>query len=86
MVSSFSIYLSYLTSRFCLWTPFEGAQTIIYCAVQETLEGVSANYYDNCKEAQPSRHALNMDMAKQLWGVSMELIGDEEKLNVLYKK
>ena len=62
-----------------MWSPREGAQTTIYCAVEESLEGVSGKYFDNCREKEPSKHALDEELAKKLWDVSMELTGLAKK-------
>ena len=40
-------------------TPWQGAQTNIYCAVAEELEGVSGCYFADCKEKEPSPVALD---------------------------
>lgn len=53
-------------------TSEEGAQTSIYCAVSEEVEGVSGKYYVDCKEAedQASDQSRDMGLAKKLWEVS----------------
>ena len=58
-----------------LKSPREGAQTNIYCAVDEAVEGVSGKYFLDCKVVQPSKPALDDNMAEQLWEVSAELVG-----------
>lgn len=56
-------------------TPWEGAQTTIYCAVDETLEGVSGKYFADCKVSSSSKASLDDDMAERLWKVSTQLVG-----------
>lgn len=58
---------------------FQGAQTSIYLAVSEEVEGVSGKYFENCKELKPSKKALDEDLAKQLWEKSEILVGLKEK-------
>ena len=56
-------------------TPWQGAQTNIYCAVAEELEGVSGHYFADCKEKKPSPAALDELAAEQLWSLSVKLTG-----------
>ena len=59
-----------------LKTPWQGAQTTIYCAVDEAVEGVSGKYFKDCKVAPPStKAAVDDEMAERLWDVSTELVG-----------
>eukprot|EP00731_Ephydatia_muelleri_P018055 Em0011g95a len=57
-------------------SPMEGAQTTIYCAVDEAVEGVSGKYFKDCKVTAPlTKAAVDDDMAERLWKVSAELVG-----------
>ena len=57
-------------------SPMEGAQTTIYCAVDEAVEGVSGKYFKDCKVTAPNtKAAVDDDMAERLWKVSAELVG-----------
>lgn len=56
-------------------TPEQGAQTSIYCAVAEELEGVSGKYFSDCKESSLSAAAMDAAAAKKLWEKSAELVG-----------
>ena len=58
-----------------LKTPWQGAQTTIYCAVAEELEGVSGRYFGDCREQVP-KTAVSMDdqVAEKLWKVSSEMV------------
>lgn len=52
---------------FVFKSPEEGAQTSIYLAVSEEVEGVSGRYFADCKEAKMSKAAMDKSLAKKLW-------------------
>ena len=54
----------------------QGAQTTIYCAVSEDMEGVSGKYLADCR-IQPSKGALadNAELEEKLWEVSAQMVG-----------
>jgi NAD(P)-dependent dehydrogenase (short-subunit alcohol dehydrogenase family) len=56
-------------------TPEEGAQTTIYCSVDEKLANQTGLYYSDCKEKTPSSKARDPETAKKLWEVSANLVG-----------
>jgi len=56
-------------------TAVNGAQTSIYCAVDEGLADKSGRYYSDCKEKAVARQADSMEDAKRLWDISEELTG-----------
>lgn len=56
-------------------TAEEGAQTTIYCSVDEKLADKTGLYYSDCKEKTPSRKARDAEAAKKLWGLSAKLVG-----------
>jgi len=60
-------------------TPVQGAQTTIYCAVNEELAEESGLYYSDCKAVEPSRKAKDDAVAKKLWDISCELVKIENK-------
>ncbi|NWR70928.1 RDH12 dehydrogenase, partial [Centropus unirufus] len=60
---------------FFLKTPWEGAQTTIYCAVAEELDSVTGQYFSDCRPAYVSPRARDDETAKKLWSVSCELLG-----------
>ncbi|KAK7866953.1 hypothetical protein R5R35_014727 [Gryllus longicercus] len=68
------------TSIFCK-TPLEGAQTSIYLAASEEVEGISGHYYSDCKEARMSSQAFDWTLAKAVWKKSENLVGlrDDER-------
>jgi len=52
-----------------------GAQTSIYCAVEESIRDDSGKYYSDCREVRPSEKARSVEDAKRLWEVSEQLTG-----------
>uniref|UniRef100_A0A3B3YWL1 Uncharacterized protein n=2 Tax=Poecilia mexicana TaxID=48701 RepID=A0A3B3YWL1_9TELE len=56
-------------------TTVEGAQTTIFCAVEQGLESQSGNYFSDCAAARCSRTAANDDLAQRLWEVSCDMLG-----------
>ncbi|CAK1600114.1 unnamed protein product [Parnassius mnemosyne] len=58
-----------------LKSPELGAQTTIYCAVDEKCANETGLYYSDCVVTTPHSNALNDEYAKKLWDVSMELVG-----------
>jgi len=63
-----------------LYRPFmkdskQGAQTSIFCAVDESVGGQSGLYYSDCKEKAPKPQAGRMEDAGRLWTLSQKLTG-----------
>ena len=55
-------------------TPLEGAQTTIYCAVSEEMEGVTGQYLADCMITKTSHpQATDDELAERLWEVSAKL-------------
>ena len=54
-------------------TPVQGAQTSIYCAVEEGLEKHSGGYFSNCTLSTASADGQNDGYAKKLWELSEEI-------------
>lgn len=52
-----------------------GAQTTIYCAVEESITEHSGRYYSDCREKRLRPHADSVEDAKRLWVVSEQLTG-----------
>ncbi|GFG29165.1 hypothetical protein Cfor_00228, partial [Coptotermes formosanus] len=48
-------------------TPEDGAQTSIYCSVDEKLANQTGLYYSDCKEKEPTAKARDPEVAKKLW-------------------
>ncbi|KAF5284300.1 hypothetical protein FQA39_LY04593 [Lamprigera yunnana] len=51
----------------------EGAQTIIYCAVDEDLSNESGLYYAECEVKDSSSKSKNDETARNLWEISLKL-------------
>lgn len=60
-------------------TPLEGAQTTLYCALEDFDKLESGGYYVDCKRAEEAVHANSEEDRKRLWEVSEKLIN--EKIN-----
>lgn len=56
-------------------TPFEGAQTTLYCATEPGLEKHSGSYFSDCKLAKESAVARDAGLAKKLWEASERITG-----------
>lgn len=56
-------------------TPREGAQTTIYCAVDEKEANASGLYYSDCAPKTPAPQALDDVAAKKLWDLSASMVG-----------
>ena len=54
-------------------TAVQGAQTSIYCAVEEGLEKHSGGYFSNCTLSTASADGRNDGYAKKLWELSEEI-------------
>jgi NAD(P)-dependent dehydrogenase (short-subunit alcohol dehydrogenase family) len=57
-----------------LRTPARGAETSVYLASAPELANVTAKYFADCRESQPTSVALDDEAARRLWDVSEELI------------
>merc|ERR1712025_599134 len=55
-------------------TPENGANTTIYCSVEESIADHNGRYYSDCAEKSPASQAENMDDAKKLWELSEGLV------------
>jgi NAD(P)-dependent dehydrogenase (short-subunit alcohol dehydrogenase family) len=56
-------------------SPDRGAETSIFLASSPSVEGISGEYFSNCKKHRPSQAATNDDDARRLWQVSADLTG-----------
>ncbi|XP_028395172.1 retinol dehydrogenase 12-like [Dendronephthya gigantea] len=80
--SSFNPILRYLAYPFLLLilkTPWQGAQTTIYCATEPSLQEVSGLYFGECEPQECAPHARDDGIAKKLWDVSERMTGLREK-------
>lgn len=72
------IMTSLIPIRWYFWkTPRQGAQTNLYCCIQDKEKLQGGAYYADCKEAKTSKEALNSDDWKKLWEMSEKLINDK---------
>ena len=71
----------YAIAGYVIKTPFYGAQTTLYCALEPSLENQSGNYYSDCKKKRPSINAQNEEDQKKLWDISEEAVGLKVPLN-----
>ncbi|XP_037622206.1 retinol dehydrogenase 13-like isoform X1 [Sebastes umbrosus] len=60
---------------FLIKSPTEGAQTTIYCAVEESLQDKSGLYYSDCAPKTAAPQGLDDEAAKKLWDLSASLVG-----------
>ena len=59
-------------------TPWQGAQTTIYCAVSEEMEGVSGQYLADCKiKKLTNPQATDDTVGEKLWEASAQMVGLE---------
>jgi retinol dehydrogenase-13 len=61
--------------EFVIKTPFYGAQTTLYCALDDSIECESGMYYSDCAQKNPAARALNKEDQKKLWEVSESMVG-----------
>lgn len=66
-------------------SPEQGAATTVWAAVSKDWEGKGGKYLEDCKVAEEKKsedewggvapHAYDVEAAKRLWDVSMQLVG-----------
>ncbi|CAH8681054.1 unnamed protein product [Schistosoma rodhaini] len=54
-------------------SPWEGAQTALYCTLIN--DPVPGGYYSNCEREELTEKALNETLSRKLWDASRELVG-----------
>ncbi|XP_047469691.1 retinol dehydrogenase 13-like isoform X3 [Penaeus chinensis] len=74
-VNSFIHWAFHFFGKFFFKTVVRGAQTTIYCAVDESLATQSGKYYSDCAEKTPHPNGLSDEDAKRLWDTSVQLVG-----------
>lgn len=52
----------------------QGAKTSVYLATSADVQGVTGKYFVDCREAKPSRLALDDRLAEELWQASERLL------------
>uniref|UniRef100_A0A3P8TPA3 Si:ch211-107o10.3 n=1 Tax=Amphiprion percula TaxID=161767 RepID=A0A3P8TPA3_AMPPE len=65
----------YTPLMFFIKSPTEGAQTTIYCAVEESLQNESGLYYSDCAPKTAAPQGLDDEAAKKLWDLSASMVG-----------
>lgn len=61
-------------------TPKQGAQTTLYCALEDSVE--SGLYYDDCAVASTSAISKDQNLAKELWEKSLEWVQLEKDYQI----
>lgn len=62
-------------SKLFFLDPEAGAQTTLYCALQEGLEPLSGRYFSSCALQNVSADGRDDALARKLWEVSERLCG-----------
>jgi NAD(P)-dependent dehydrogenase (short-subunit alcohol dehydrogenase family) len=62
-------------ARMIIMSEAEGARTSLYVAMSPELEGVTGRYFDNMKEAEPSKPSQDEEASRRLWEISQQLVG-----------
>jgi len=62
-------------------TPEQGAQTPLYVATAQELDGVTGRYFDDCRPREPSAEARDEHVAARLWAVSETMTNREDGRN-----
>ncbi|XP_052007859.1 retinol dehydrogenase 11 [Xyrauchen texanus] len=60
---------------FLIKTPWQGAQTTIYCAVDESLQNSSGLYYSDCAPKEAAPQGRDDAAARRLWDLSASMVG-----------
>lgn len=66
-------------------TPEQGAQTTIYCAVDEKCSNETGLYYSDCAVAKASDNANKDEDAERLWELSLVSVGLDKNYNPFKK-
>ncbi|XP_049866221.1 retinol dehydrogenase 11-like [Pectinophora gossypiella] len=59
-------------------TPWEGAQTALYVALDDETRNISGQYFKNCKLSRAKKSAYDDKLSKKLWNDSIRLVKLEE--------
>ena len=68
----------YALTRPFIKTLYQGAQTTIYCAVSEEMEGVTGKYLSDCRDEGIQAQATSDEDVERLWEFSCQLAGLKE--------
>jgi len=56
-------------------TPAEGARTAVFLATDESVGGITGEYFYKCKIAKSSKRSHDMEAAGRLWELSERMVG-----------
>ena len=73
-------YWFYLLCGFMLKTPWDGAQTVLRCCVDQSVVDSTGRYYDECIVVQPGVNAMIYKDASDLWDMSQAVTKSEDGL------
>jgi retinol dehydrogenase-14 len=73
-VPQFLRWISYPLAWLLVKSTYEGCQTVVYCAVAEELDGVTGQFYGDCKREEWSTMSLDDETADKLWQVSERIV------------
>ncbi|MDX1586643.1 MAG: SDR family oxidoreductase [Balneolaceae bacterium] len=71
--------LFYLIGTPFMRSPSKGAETPVYLASSDEVEGISGKYFKSKKQVKPAAIALREDLNRKLWEKSEELTGLKNK-------
>nr|XP_055034667.1 dehydrogenase/reductase SDR family member 13-like [Misgurnus anguillicaudatus] len=71
----FTRIIKAIVFNFWATDPVSGAQTTLYCALQEDIEHLSGKYFSDCQLVQVKPEARDDGISKKLWEVSEKLSG-----------
>ena len=75
MQTVFFSLLLIINFRLFLISEEAGAQTTIYCAVEEGITHFSGRYFENCDLGVESELAKDDDLCRKLWEISCQAVG-----------
>ncbi|CAK8684476.1 unnamed protein product [Clavelina lepadiformis] len=58
---------------------FYGAQTTLYCVLDDDVVKYSGEYFTNCQHTELQPHAVNTTAREELWNFSLKLTGQSTK-------
>jgi hypothetical protein len=68
-------HISYYIIKRELLTPRQGAETVVYLASSNNLNGITGKFFFEKKEKQSTEESYNLEKAKKLWELSENLCG-----------
>ena len=57
-------------------SPLKGASSIVYLATKND-DGITGEYFVDCKQAKSSSYSKNLEEAQKLWNLSEQLVNEE---------